>query len=355
MADFGKKYSEIRINGRVAVGGGSTVLGRVRLFDESYVEGSILLVRGGERLDRGMLFACPPIAVVVICDEDASALGEACSLGVPCLALDGDALACEACKNKVALVDTERGILMLDPSIETLDYYSAKRRSATPLLNAPLGRVLRDLKVERKAFEGVEYFLADASVLGQNDAFEAAVGLWERLCPELLVLDIPIPKDLEPGERAFSLLVEDIYRAALYGSLAISLSGFDTENELSVALRLLHKTFCLLEAEGREFNAYLPRGITISSPLWLMRPSPVTNPDFLILDLDSLLPSLFSLSVDSILKKEKNLKKELFSVLERYFLTLAPRCELYIKTSHFLNSRLLCDLTRLANVKIVFG
>ena len=111
----------------------------------------------------------------------------------------------------------------------------------------------------------------------------------------------------------------------------------------------------MLEAEGREFNGYLPRGITISSPLWLMRPSPVTNPDFLILDLDSLLPSLFSLSVDSILKKEKNLKKELFSVLERYFLTLAPRCELYIKTSHFLNSRLLCDLTRLANVKVVFG
>ena len=354
LEGFRKKNSEIRINGRVAVCGNSAVLGRVRFFDESYTEGSILCVRGREALDCEALLLCPPIAIVVICDEDTSFLGEICSIGVPCLTVEESALVCELFKNKVALVDTERGVLMLDPSIDTLEYYSRKKKGASLSLSCSVGRILSDVNVEKKSFEGVEYFITDISSLGERDAFESAVGAWEKFCPELLVLELSVPKDVESGERAFCEYVENIYRAALYGSFAISLSGFDTENELSVALRLLHKTFCILEAEGREFNAYLPRGITVSAPIWLMRASPVTNPDFLILDIDVLLPALFSLSVESICLKEKALKKELLAVFESYFLSFAPRCDVYIKTKHFLNTDFLRDLARLADIKVVF-
>ena len=57
--------SEMRVSGKVAVGGGEAVLGRVRFFDESYTEGSILCVRDGERIDREQLLLCPPIAIIV--------------------------------------------------------------------------------------------------------------------------------------------------------------------------------------------------------------------------------------------------------------------------------------------------
>ena len=351
MGDFRKSGTETRISGRVAVGGSSAVLGRVKLFDESYTEGSILCVRGGERLDREALLLCPPIAIIVFCNECFDSLGEACSIGVPCLVLDGANMRCELCKNKVALIDTERGILTLDPSIDTIELYSSKRNSCSASLDCAVGKIFTDTNIEKKSLAGIDLFLADASIIGNDDAFEVAVGLGERFCPELLIFNLSVPKGNEGEERAFSELVESIYRAALYGSLAISLSCFDSEAELSRALRLLHKAFCILEAEGREFNAYLPRGITISSPLWLMRSSPVTNPDFIIFDLDTLLPSLFSLPIDVILQKEKALKKELFSVLEHYFLTFAPRCEVYLKTKYFSSSSLLRDLVRLANVK----
>ena len=354
MADFRKYCSEICIHGRVAVGSSAAVLGRVRFFDESYTEGSILCVRADQQIDREVLLLCPPIAVIVFCYDSASCLGELCTLGVPCVVLNGCETRFELCKNKVALVDAERGTITLDPSLETLEHYSATRSSRAPLIDCARGGVLKDITLKNGAPLGVENYLVSASQLQAEDYFESAVGLCERLCPELLILDVATPSGFENDDRIFAERVEAVFRAALYGSVAISLSGFDCEDELSRAMRILHKVFCVLEMEGREFNGYLPRGVTLRAPIWLFRPSPVTNPDFVLLDLDFLLPSLFSLSCEEILKKEKALKKELFSVLERYFANFAPRCDFYLKASRFSHSTLLSDFVRLADIKIVF-
>ena len=353
MQNFKGYSTEKRLSGLIARGGSEAILGRVRFFDESYTEGSILCVRGEESVDRETLLLCPPIAVIVFCQDSSPRLSEICSLGVPCIVLNDEEADYRPIKSKIALIDTERGILIVDPSIETLEFYSsAQKRKNAPFLDCTVGKILT--ANTPKCSDSAEAYLISASRLAKNDTFEAAVALWESLCPELLVLDISIPTCADGAERRFAEQVEDIFRAALYGSLAISLSGFNCESDLSVAMRLLHKSFCMLEAEGREFNGYLPRGITISSPLWLMRPSPVTNPDFIIFDLDILLPSLFSLSADEIIIKEKALKKELFSVLERYFSSFAPRCDIFLRTSFFANTPLLRDLVRFADAKIVF-
>lgn len=354
MTNFTKISSEIRINGRVAVGSSAVVLGKVRFFDESYTEGCILCVRGDERVDRETLLICPPIAVIVFCEESAVSLGELCSLGVPCLVLNESEVQYESCKNKVALIDSERGIVMLNPSIDTLEIYSSSTRNAvSPSLECDVGIILKDIKIKKQF--AAEYYLVSASELDDCDAFEASVELWESLCPELLLFDVCVPNGTESSLRHFCERIEELYRAALYGSFAISLSGFDCESELAYGMQLLHKTFCMLEAEGIEFNGYLPRGITLSSPLWLMRSSPVTNPDFLLFDLDTLLPSLFSLSVEQIIKKEKNLKKELFSVFDRYFANFAPHCDIFLKTERFFGTSLLRDLVRIGGVKVVFS
>ena len=354
MSNFGG--TETRLIGRVAVGSNDAVLGRIKFFDESYTEGSILCVREGEQVDRSMLLLCPPIAIVVFCCEGAASLGELCSLGVPCIVLEQGDVLYERCKNKVALIDTERGILTLDPSLDTLNFYSSSRaRSEQSGFDCPFGRILRDTVSIGRHEGGVEHFLVSGDLLGESgEIFESAVSLWERLCPETLTVDVRVPSGNERDERDFSERIEELFRAALYGSFSISFSGFDCEGELCQALKLLHKAFCVLEAEGREFNGYIPRGITLSSPLWLMRQSPVTNPDFIIFDLDRLLPSLFSLTPDEIIKKEKALQKELFLVLERYFVHFAPRCDVLLKSERFIDTRLLRGLISLADVKAVF-
>ena len=379
MANFSKTSSEKRVSGRVAVAGSSVVLGRIRFFDESYTEGAILCVRENESIDREMLLLCPPLAIIIFCRETVGDICELCSLGVPCLILNElnnldelseiggvseNKISYDFCKNKVALIDTERGILTVDPSIDTLEFYSSsKNKNGAVDYECATGKILKNAAVnnaEKQTKNQIknqmaEHYLVSASSFEISKLFDGAVDLWEQTCPELLVFDVSVPKVAEGDERIFCERVEELFRAALYGSFAISLSSFDCESEFSSAMRLFHKTFCMLEAEGREFNGYLPRGIMLSSPLWLMRSSPVTNPDFLIFDLDSLLPSLFSLSCEQIIKKEKALKKELFSVLERYFASFAPRCDIFLKTQYFSNTSLLRDFVRLANVKIVFS
>ena len=362
MVKFNRTSIEKRVIGRVAVSGSSAILGRIRFFDESYTEGSILCVRGSESVDREMLLLCPPLAIIVFSNKNSSCIGNFCSLGVPCIVfdeldeLDENEISYDFCKNKIALIDAERGIVTLEPSMSTLEFYSLlKNKSEDMALSCSSGKILKELDIKTSLKkQGLEHYFVSASLFDIDKLFDGAVDLWEKTCPELLVFDVCVPNVADGEERLFCERVEELFRAALYGSFAISLSNFDCESELALAMRLLHKTFCMLEAEGREFNGYLPRGITVSSPLWLMRPSPVTNPDFLIFDLDSLLPSLFSLSFEEIIKKEKELKKEIFPAFERYFINFAPRCDIFLKTQYFTNTSFLRDFVCNFNVKTVF-
>ncbi len=355
MSNFTELNSERRFVGRVAVGGRGTVIGRINFFDEGYTEGSVLCVYGGERIDRLALKLRPPIAIIVVCCEDGESIGELCALGVPCMVVDGEEPLGKSCKNKVALLDTERGVLTLDPSIDTLNFYSdEKNKRATSSFPCNVGHSPKSIKNGLRGL-GYEHFLVSSELIADGGSFfENAVALWEERCPELLTIEMSAPDSRESSMHRFSEQVEELFRAALYGSFALAVSDFTCEEELSRALRLLHKAFCVLEAEGREFNGYIPRGLVFSSPLWLSLPCPVTNPDFIIFDLDKLLPSLFSLSADQIIKKEKLLKKELFCVFERCFANFMPRCEIYAKTENFFGTWLLQELVKAADIKIVY-
>lgn len=356
MGDFRKFGTEKKAVGQVVFGGG-TVLGRIKFFDESYTEGSILCVRGGESIDRETLLLCPPLAVIVLCCGESNSISELCTLGVPCIVMSERDIKNEICKNSVALVDAERGIVTLDPSIETLNFYSSHRRSSACLsaLESEIGVILDGVdKIGRRAVSAEHYLISDR-VLEHENIFDSTLSLFERLKPDSITVELCVPSAYGGSERDFFERVFELYRAGLYGGIALSLVGFDCEKELCSALQILHKAFCALEAEGREFNGFMPRGITVSAPIWLLRAAPVSNPDFIILDLDRLLPSLFSLSPEEIMKKEKALKKELSLVVERYFLDFAPRCEVMIKSKLFARSSLLYDLIRLTDVRIVFS
>ena len=355
MSNFDGYNSEKRLKGQVAVGGKGVLIGRISFFDEGYTEGSILCVIEGQNIDSAALLLCPPLAVIAVCAGRGEGIGGLCCLGVPCIVMDGDVELNKNCKNKIALVDTERGILTLEPSIETLNFYSAeKSKGALYNLACPVGYVLNSLEERIKRLEFEHFLVSSEALCADVGFFENAVAIWEAGCPELLVIDMQVPGEGEGDARLFSERIEDLFCASLYGSFALALSGFFCEEDLSLAIKLLHKAFCLLEAEGREFNGYIPRGIIFSSPLWLTRASPVTNPDFIIFDLDLLLPTLFSLDSEQIIKKEKLLKKELFFAFERYLESFAPRCEVYVKTKNFFGTRLLSELTKRINVKLVF-
>lgn len=359
MAVFG---SEKRFCARVAVGSRDAIIGKIRFFDGSYREGSILCLFADESPDREQILLRPPLAVVIICRGGSESVCAFCSLGVPCVVVDYNDIFSRLINERVALIDTERGFLMLDPSIETLNFYSASFscERGSHKLGCEVGSIIEPprldaLSLSRKR-EGSERFLVSSEYpLCRGEAFfDDALSLWEALSPELIVIELRVPHG-EAEERLFSESVEQLFRASVYGNFLISLCGFDCESELSLALCSLHKAFCLLCAEGREFNGYIPRGITLDAPLWLMRDSPVTNPDFIIFDFDKLFPAIFGLSCEEILKKEKALKKEFFSVLERYFSYFAPRCDVFFKSRELTGSLILREAVGLVGVKTVFS
>ena len=248
-----KGYScEKRLIGRVAVGGCGVLIGRIRFFDESYTEGSILCVRAGERIERATLLLCPPSAVIAFCGDNDSYAGELCSLGVPCVLVDSDGAEYESYRNKVALIDTERCIFALDPSVETLELYRSSRSEGSRL-PCPVGRIIERSGELAFSEERGSFFISSELLCAEGELFDSAVSLWERLIPELIVVDMATPSG-ETSLRAFSENAEQLFCAALYGSFAVSFSGFHTESELADAISVFHKAFCVLEAEGREFN-----------------------------------------------------------------------------------------------------
>lgn len=355
MSIFENYSAERRYSGRVAVGSAGVLLGRISFFDEGYTEGSILCVCGRERIDRNTLSLCPPIAVIVACGESSESLGELCALGVPCIVMEQESAIGRECKNKVALIDTDRGILALEPSLDTLNFYSSEKgRGDAYDLGCAIGYALREKDESLRRLEYEHYLVPCEALCKGEGLFENAIALWEQGCPELMTVDMRAPSESEGEARIFADRIEELFRASLYGSFALALSDFSCEEQISRALKILHKEFCLLEAEGREFNGYIPRGLVLSAPLWLMRASPVTNPDFIILDIDRLLPAIFCLGAEEIIKKEKVLQKELFSLLERYFINFMPRCELAVKSEAFFGTRLLQNLVAFADIKLVY-
>ena len=355
MSRFDSLNSERRFAGRIAARGTDTVIGRISFFDEGYTEGSVLFVYGDEPIERSALLLRPPVAIIVVCCDETESIGELCAVGVPCMVLEWDEALGRGCKNKVALIDIERGILALDPSIDTLNFYTdEKRKRPTNFVTCAVGQCLNSYAERACGGEYEHFWVFSETVREGGSFFESAIALWEERCPELLTVVMRVPDGVESSAHRFSEQVEELFRASLYGSFALAISDFFCEEELGRALKLLHKAFCVLEAEGREFNGYIPRGLVFSSPLWLFRPCPVTNPDFIIFDLDSLLPRLIGLDAEQIIKKEKALKKELFCVFERYFSSFIPRCEIYAKAESFFGTRLLQELVKALNIKIVY-
>ena len=237
MANISKINSEKRISGRVISRKKSAVLGRIRFFDESYREGCVLCVRKKEELeaiDKDMLLLCPPLAIVLLDDEWDLSFEELDLPDVACLALDKVDFGRDFLKNKVALIDCERGILIIDPSIDTLEAYSSsKNKKEAVELSCASGKILQDFDIKSKLNkENYEYFLVSSSAFESDLLFDGAVDLWESACPELLIFDVSVPNNGDGGERIFCEKIENLFRAALYGSFALSISKFSCESEL---------------------------------------------------------------------------------------------------------------------------
>ena len=231
-----------------------------------------------------------------------------------------NSLPCEYC-GRVAMLDTQRDIIVIDPDVETICDYSKR---ALPI--APLQQRTVCLPSEVLLFEengGGIFVDADTMALS-GDIYPQLMEVVESFCgmPVAVSLRVPIA---EREREAFGNLVEGIYRAAVYGSFSLYLRGYDSEMTLKSALADMHRVFCRLEEEGREFNGYLRRGIVIESPVWLLRPSPFLKADAVCFDIDSITAHLMGCETCELCGRALE-KNALIRIWEHYFSRFATEC-----------------------------
>ncbi len=197
-------------------------------------------------------------------------------------------------QGKVALLDTERDMLIIDPCLETLNSYPASRGALEicRLTESPPTLLMRS-----RCGEGI--MLGAEAAKREGELFDVLIRIAEENFGQKITVGLELPAGEGDRER-FCEDTEALFRAAVYGSFSVQLEGYSRPEDIRVGLELMHRVFCRLEAEGREFNGYLPRGVLLSAPVWLLGTPPFAKADFLTVDFDAAVANLLGCNEDEL-------------------------------------------------------
>ena len=230
--------------------------------------------------------------------EDARTVGivriadsEEAALPLPCPTITVDEIPPE-CDGRIALLDPSSGRLFVSPDIATVNrYLPALCRSQSEHIPpfVMCGSKKIRLSVLRDAYDVdidcntiIKLWNSDESeeelYMRYSEMAECAVG-------RSLTISLSARSDYSDALRA-------LMRGAVWGELSLLLCGILTEGELTDFMKGICAAFCELEAEGREFNGYLPRGLCIDSPYLLSIAKELRGIDFFIFDLEKIIFAL---------------------------------------------------------------
>lgn len=244
---------------------------------------------------------------------------------------------------KIALLDTKRNILIVNPALETLNAYpqSASEDSISTSLYGEL-RLIKEQKRNR--------FLLDAPY--PIELFDSLTEASEKLGAPPITLILSVPRS-KSEEELFCENTEALFRSAVYGDLSVMLKDYVTDTELSYAFSLMHKVFCRLQEEGREFNGYIKKGLLINSPSYLMRSIRLQRPDFLCFELDALLCRIFGCPSEHLIHSS-DVRQTLRAIWERYLDCFAPECSFWLKSRELEETELLRDFISFARIRDIY-
>ena len=204
-----------------------------------------------------------------------------------------------SCHGQIALLDPSCSSLFVSPDLRTVNRYTRLSGTLRPSEEEPLllpnGRRLRlstilsDL-ADRTAVEADGY-LADLPLLSRAEDTETEESVYERIRDIAegrtgLPLTVSVPFDrAAPDNPIFRARIRGLFRGAVWGNFSLLLGGILTEADLRIALEVIHRLFCELESEGREFNGYIPKGILLDTPLLLTADQALDGIDLLCFDL----------------------------------------------------------------------
>ncbi|MBE6668283.1 MAG: hypothetical protein E7607_08260 [Ruminococcaceae bacterium] len=224
-------------------------------------------------------------------------------------------------EGKIALLDPLCGKLYISPDIVTVDRYASRifsadsaHRLGTSDTVKILSRISKDSDFKRGMDTDTDVLLDVFSPLCAKDPEEGFFEEYRAVAEALFGIRIMAEAE---WDSFFSSRIKAILRGAVYGNFSISLRGILCEEDLRNALLDINRAFCSLEAEGREFNGYICRGICIDTPLLLRSSFSCEGIDNYSVDVER----LFSLMTGSCDRDDSELYyaflRELMTALKR--------------------------------------
>ncbi|MBO7310899.1 MAG: hypothetical protein J6U86_05845 [Clostridia bacterium] len=287
----------IELFGRCVCGGGEVVAGRMALArscgenDLHSSEGAKIILWNGE----GELLSELPysaVGVVLTCrSEEFKSMGRLG--GMPVLAVD-DACACEGSVGSIAILDTKRQRLYVNPDFETVSglLVTQKKDKSMGAKYIYVSRGSADF-CATNGFDGVAV----------GDGCTDAGVEYEHLC------DIA---DVNTGNRIIAFVgtdieesllisrIKSVYRAGVWGRFSLLFRDAFTPHDRERCVSAMHSAFRELDGEGREFNGFMPKGLLIQTPVMLFWREGLGNFDFYCLDIDKLTEGFCGGSRDKI-------------------------------------------------------
>ena len=251
-------------------------------------------------------------AVVIGSSPKASALIEAERLSIPILTLD---MLPKSHNGKIAILDTERAALFVDPDIDTVTKYS-KAFSSTAERPLDLYTPISYTSFKTNNYENVNtpvgaLHICSARTWGELRSEDELFDDYRELCENVRPLTLTLllcpayPMDEEASER-FLTHTKAIFRAAVYGRIRILCGGpcSRTVTGTKKCLELISEAKESVRNTEKEHNPQIPIGALISSPIMLCSLNTLDNFDFLCLDLEKLPRSFFGIPAKAVLTDE---------------------------------------------------
>ncbi len=268
----------------------------------------------------------PPIGVIVSSSAvSASILSFLICSKIPYIILNDGPRFTNDSEGRAALLDTSRGMLVIDPQLETLNLYSEKTKDAYHNCKLPLAS-----NISAVLSKSGKSFLINIDMTMSRDE------MWEALCtfaeshPSQRLL-VPLDVPYTGQEERFCEHMDALFCAAVYGNFSVLLSGVRNEKDISQTLRFMHKAFCRLEEQGREFNGYIKKGVLVDTPMWLFDFIYMQKLDIVCVDLDKIISKLLDIEVKNIILTPR-LEESIYRFLKSSSLGAIDADKLHIKS-----------------------
>ena len=312
MSELSSDKREIRIGGVLGGGGEDLLIGRLNFSQGVSVRGerNLFYLRNSDaigsalsRFNSGEMLESAAMICHTACPRELARLLE--SRGIGCF-ITGRELPC-LCDGKIAIIDGAEGKLIIDPCLETLEFYAHRQREQhKAVTQAKVGRLLQRREISDLLLGGkmasVDVICFAEELISLGEFPEIAISVSERFFEHSVcaVLDWR----MKARDLRFCDMAEALFCAGVYGELEIALGGIANANDAELATQELHAIFCSLEEGVREANGYLLRGFMIDSPMLLASAHSLWRSDFLCIDFDALTQGLLGNNLLKMSKEE---------------------------------------------------